>query len=187
MNTLTQTLTKPRLSAKAQTLAAILAVAGAVALPQIFHLLGAALGVANGLGETFLPMHLPIILAGLLAGPYVGLFAGAMGPLVSAALSGMPGPLMLPFMMIELGAYGFFAGVLSEAKLPTLGKVLAVQAAGRVLRALAMLIAVYALGNTALDLAVIGRSVVVGLPGLCLQWLLIPLVMLLLNKRQSNE
>lgn len=187
MNTFTQTLTKPRLSVKAQTLAALAAIVGAVVLPQIFHLLGAALGAGTGLGETYLPMHLPIILAGLLAGPYVGLIAGAMGPLVSFALSNMPGAVMLPFMMIELGAYGFFAGLLSEAKMPVLIKLLLVQTAGRMVRALAMVIAVYGFGNELLNLAVIWTSVAKGLPGLCLQWVLIPLFMLLIGGRKANE
>ena len=96
-----RTMEKPRLSVKVQTLAAIAAVAGAVALPQIFHALGAAFGAGTALGETFLPMHLPILLVGLLAGPYAGAAAGLFGPLVSFALSGMPGIAMLPFMMLE--------------------------------------------------------------------------------------
>ncbi len=67
-----KTMEKPRLSVKVQTLAAIAAVAGAVAVLQIFHALGAAFGAGTALGETFLPMHLPILLVGLLAGPYEG-------------------------------------------------------------------------------------------------------------------
>lgn len=61
---------KANLSIKAQTLAALAAVAGAVVVPQFFHAAGAAFGVGTALGETLLPMHLPIILVGLLAGPF---------------------------------------------------------------------------------------------------------------------
>ena len=64
-----KTMEKPRLSVKVQTMATIAAIAGAVAVPQIFHVLGAAFGLGTGLGESFLPMHLPILLVGLLAGP----------------------------------------------------------------------------------------------------------------------
>lgn len=73
-----KTTDKPRLSVKAQTLATIAAIVGAVAVPQIFHGLGAVSGLGTALGEAFLPMHLPIILVGLLAGPYAGAIAGLM-------------------------------------------------------------------------------------------------------------
>lgn len=126
-----RTSAKPKLSVKVQTLAALAAIVGAVAVPQIFHALGAVSGLGTSLGEAFLPMHLPIILAGLLAGPYAGAIAGLLGPLASFAVSGMPGIAMLPFMMIELCAYGLFAGLLRNVKLPTIAKVLAVQTAGR--------------------------------------------------------
>ena len=104
--TILKTAARPRLSVKAQTLATLAAIVGAVVVPQIFHTLGAISGLGTALGETFLPMHLPIILVGLLAGPYAGAIAGLLGPLASFALSGMPGIAMLPFMMIELCAYG---------------------------------------------------------------------------------
>lgn len=167
---------KSRVSIKVQAIAAFAAIVGAVAVPQIFHVLGAASGLGTSLGETFLPMHLPIILAGLLAGPYAGAIAGFFGPLASFALTGMPGAVMLPFMMIELCAYGLFAGLLRNVKLPTIAKVLAVQTAGRAVRAAAILISVYAFGNEAVNVAVIWKSISAGLFGLALQWALIPLI-----------
>ena len=126
-------------SVKVQALATLAAIVGAVAIPQIFHVVGAISGMGTGLGEAFLPMHLPIILVGLLAGPYAGAIAGAFGPLVSFALSGMPGLAMLPFMVIELAAYGLIAGLLRTANMPTIAKVLLVQVGGRVVRAAAIL------------------------------------------------
>lgn len=172
----TMTLEKPRLSFKVQTIAALLAIIGAVAVPQIFHALGDVSGLGTALGETFLPMHLPIILVGLLAGPYAGAVAGLLGPLASFALSGMPGVVMLPFMMIELCAYGLFAGLLRNVKLPVIAKVLIAQIAGRVIRAAAILVAVYALGNESVRVASIWTSISTGIFGLVLQWSFIPLL-----------
>lgn len=166
---------KPRLSVKVQTLASIAAIVGAVVIPQVFHLLGAFSGMGTALGEAFLPMHLPIILVGLLAGPYAGAISGLLGPLASFALSGMPGPAMLPFMMIELFAYGLVSGLLRNVKLPTILKVLIVQASGRMVRAAAILIAVYAFGNENISVALILTSIITGAFGLALQWALIPL------------
>ncbi len=177
MSAITSTLEKPRLSVKAQTLAAFLAIIGAVAVPQIFHVLGAVSGLGTALGETFLPMHLPIILTGLLAGPYAGGIAGLLGPAASCLLTGMPGQAMLPFMMIELCAYGLFAGLLRNVKMPCIAKVAIVQIGGRAVRAAAILAAVFALGNESVKISVIWTSIVTGLPGLVLQWGLLPLLM----------
>ena len=84
---------------------------------------------------------------------------------------------MLPFMVIELAAYGLIAGLLRTANMPTIAKVLLVQVGGRVVRAAAILFAVGVLGNTTVAVATIWMSVLAGLPGLILQWGLIPLIM----------
>lgn len=176
MSTAIKTIERPRLSVKVQTIATLAAIVGAVAVPQVFHLLGAALGLGSSLGEAFLPMHLPIILVGLLAGPYTGAIAGLLGPLASFALSGMPGIVMLPFMMIELCGYGLAAGLLRNTKLPTFGKVVIAQIAGRAVRAVAILAAVYLLGNESVRVASIWTSIATGLFGIALQWALLPLI-----------
>ena len=182
-----RTMEKPRLSVKAQTLATISAIVGAVAVPQIFHLLGAVSGLGTALGETFLPMHLPILLVGLLAGPYAGAIAGLLGPLASFALSGMPGIAMLPFMMIELCIYGLAAGLLRNVKMPTIGKVVAAQVAGRVVRAAAILLAVYAFGSENIGVAVIWPSIGAGIFGLVLQWVLLPLIVYRVENLKKHE
>lgn len=178
---------KPRLSVKIQVIATIAAIAGAVILPQVFHVLGAISGLGSALGETFLPMHLPIILVGLLAGPYAGAVSGLFGPLLSFALSGMPGVHMLPFMMIELCAYGLFSGLLRNVKLPSIVKVVAVQIAGRALRAAAILLAVYGFGYEGIKVSVIWMSVVSGVFGIVLQWVLIPLSVYRVENLKKNE
>ncbi len=187
MSTMVKTLEKPRLSVKMQAIATLAAIVGAVAVPQIFHALGAVSGVGTSLGEAFLPMHLPIILVGLLAGPYAGAIAGLLGPLASFALSGMPGAVMLPFMMIELCVYGLAAGLLRNVKLPTLVKVLAVQIAGRAVRAGAILLAVYAFGNDQIAVSTIWTSITAGLFGLALQWALLPLIVYRVENLKKND
>lgn len=169
-------------SRQARALAAAGAVAAAVALPQLFHGMGAVSGLGTALGQAFLPMHLPILLVGLLAGPWAGLVAGLLAPAVSFALSGMPVLASLPFMMIEVMGYGLFAGLLSGVGLPTIGKVLLAQLAGRGLRAVAVLAAVYGFGVETVKVASIWTAVAAGLPGLVLQWALLPLVMFWLER-----
>lgn len=176
MSTLTNTIEKPRLSIKAQTLATAAAIIGAVAIPQIFHAVGAVSGLGTAPGETFLPMHLPIILVGLLAGPYAGAIAGLSGPIVSSLMTGMPGQIMLPFMMIELCVYGAAAGLMRNSKMPGIAKLLIAQVSGRTIRAAAVIFAVFVLGNKNINVSVIWNSIVAGLPGLIIQWSIIPLL-----------
>lgn len=178
---------KPSLSLKTQAIVSILAIVGAVVVPQFFHLLGKSAGIGNSLGEIFLPMHLPVILAGLLAGPYVGAISGLLGPLVSFLLSGMPGAAMLPFMMIELCGYGLTAGLLRNVKMPSFAKVVIVQIAGRALKAVAILIAFYLFDNTKIGVAAVWASIPKGLFGLVLQWTLLPLIVYRVENSKKSE
>lgn len=179
--------TRPRLSIKMQALSTLVAVAAAVAVPQIFHVIGAVSGLGTALGETFLPMHLPILLVGLFAGPYAGMIAGLLGPLTSFALSGMPGAAMLPFMMVELAVYGLCAGLFRNVHIPTLGKVVIAQIAGRVVRAGTILLSVHVFGNELIQTSIIWSSIATGLPGLVLQWSLLPLLVFWVDNRSKYE
>ena len=109
-------------------------------------------------------MHLPILLVGLLAGPVVGTVAGALSPLLSFALSGMPGAAMVPFMMIELAGYGLAAGFLGKTKMPVIVKLLLAQVARRIIRAAAVFAAVYGMGSEAVTVSSIWMSIATGLP-----------------------
>lgn len=178
-------LKKKDISVKKQTVVALIAIVAAVALPQCVHVMGSMSGLGTALGEVFLPMHLPVLLAGLVAGSYAGAFTGLLSPLISFALTGMPSAVMLPFMMIELFSYGLIAGLLRNSKMPCIAKVLTAQVGGRVVRAVAILMSVYAFGNTAISTAVILGSIATGIFGLVLQWTIIPLVMYRLNNSEK--
>ena len=165
----------PRLSLTVKAAATVLAIVAVVALPQLFHVIGAVSGQGTMLGVAFLPMHLPIIFVGLIAGPAVGAIAGAAAPLVSFLLSGMPMLAMLPLMMIELCTYGLIAGLLRSVKLPSLVKVVLAQLSGRVVLTVATAIAVFVFGSSDSIAATWTSDLAAGLPGLALQWALIPL------------
>ena len=159
-----------------RVLLGLIVVTAAVALPQACHWLGRALGVGTALGEMLLPMHLPVMLAGMLGGPVTGLVCGAVSPLISFALTAMPKMAMLPFMTVELAVYGLCAGLLSRHSMPTVCKVLVAQVAGRALRAVALLAAV-GLEWTQLPVSLIWTSITVGVAGIALQLILLPVVM----------
>lgn len=76
-----------------------------IILPFAFHM------IPNG-GILFSPMHLPVLLCGIVCGPQYGLICGILGPLLSSAITGMPGMANLPTMMIELAIYGLVTGLM---------------------------------------------------------------------------
>lgn len=182
-----QSITKANLSVKTQIMATIVAIVSAVALPQIMHLIGRATGMGNAFGELLLPMHLPIILVGLLAGPYAGAIAGLLGPVCSFALSGMPAAAVLPFMMVELCAYGLFAGLLRKSSMPTVAKVFTAQVAGRVCRAIATAFAFYVLGSTTITVASVWDAVVNGVTGIAVQLIFLPIIIMAVEKMSAHE
>ena len=177
---------------KTKTLAAIIAIAAAVALPQAFHVLGAVSDLGTALGETFLPMHFAIFAVGFFAGPVAGAVAGALSPLRAASpllsfwLTAMPKAPMLPFMMIELCVYGLVTGLLANVRMPVIGKLLIAQIAGRGVRALAIVIGFYAFSSPVAP-AVIVNSLLPGLPGLILQWVILPLLVFRVTQRDAHE
>lgn len=77
--------------------------AAAVLFPALAHTTGLPV-------RTLLPMHWPVILAGLVFGWRGGAIVGALAPCSSFLVSGMPLPMMLPAMTVELAAYGAIAG-----------------------------------------------------------------------------
>lgn len=83
---------------------ASLMVALSVVLPYVFHLI-------PGLGTYLSPIHLPSLFCGLVCGPLYGALCGLAGPLLSSLITGMPGALYLPPMMVECAAYGLVAGL----------------------------------------------------------------------------
>ena len=75
-----------------------------IVLPIIFHSIPQS-------GQILLPMHIPVLLSGFICGPVWGLLCGIITPLLSNLLTGMPPAAVLPGMICELAAYGFFAGL----------------------------------------------------------------------------
>ena len=99
------------MTALRKSLSAAVCIALCVVLPLVFH------AVPNG-GILFSPMHLPVLLAGIITSWPFGLLVGIAGPLLSFLFTGMPGAPMLPQMMVELGCYGFMAGLMMRVVLP---------------------------------------------------------------------
>jgi hypothetical protein len=76
--------------------------AAAIALPILFHALGA--------GSTFMPMFYPLALAGFLIVTPLAVIVGISAPLVSALLTGMP-PFYPPIVFIMMAEGLLFTGL----------------------------------------------------------------------------
>lgn len=172
---------------KMKSITMVLGIAAAIVLPQIFHAVGMISGTGAMLGSTFLPMHIPVFLAGFLGGPIVGIVTGAISPLLSFLISGMPVAAILPFMMVELAGYGLASGLLQKVKMPVFCKLVLAQVAGRAIRAIAILVAIYGFGSQAVQIAQIWNIVLPALPGILLQWALIPLLLYRIKELKFYE
>lgn len=157
-------------SVKTKTLATVIAVISAVALPQIAHVIGTYAGFGSSVGETFLPMHLPVILAGFAGGPVAGAVAGALSPVISFALTGMPSAVALPFIVIEVFTYGLVSGLLRQTSLNSFVKILAVQLSGRVMRIAAVAVATAVFGFEGMTVSAVLSSMALGVAGIIIQW-----------------
>lgn len=165
-------------SSKARTVAVGgLLLALGVLFPQVFHLVG-----GPAAGGVWLPMHIPVLLGGFFLGPWWGLALGVITPCLSA-FTGMPSLVRLPFMVCELAAYGFFAGLTTRRfKLPVWAGLPLAQLAGRLIYALALFVAGSLLHLGAFSAVAAWTATVAGLPGIVLQWILVPLLLLAARK-----
>ena len=139
------------------------------------------------IGDTLLPMHLPVLLCGLVCGWKYGAIVGLVLPFLRSFIFGMP-PLYpnAVWMAAELAAYGFFIGLLYTL-IRVRGRVyialISAQLAGRVVWGVVKAILLGASGKTFAFSAFLTGGFVDAFPGILLQILLIPPILLLLEKR----
>lgn len=155
-----------------------------VLLPVIFH--------ALGLGSAFLPMHIPALMAGfVLSVPYAAA-VGAATPLLSSLMTGMPPAFpVMPYMVFELAAYASVVSALRRKfKLNPYLSLIVSMAAGRAVSGIAVWILTVVFGaQLPGPLVFVSGAVVTGLPGIILQLVVIPPLIMILNKKNmiGNE
>ncbi len=145
-------------------------------------------GQIKEIGNMLLPMHIPVMLCGLICGWQYGAVVGAVAPLMRSALFGMP--VMFPnafAMAFELATYGFVIGYLfSHAKWKCIKSLyrcmLIAMISGRVVWGIVQM-CILGFGEGGLTLTMfITSSFLNAIPGIILQVVLIPAVMLALGK-----
>ena len=161
-------------------------------LSAMFLALGLVLPFLTGqipeIGSLLLPMHLPVFLCGLICSWRHGLALGALLPILRSLLFGMP-PLYPKAiaMTFELAVYGFVAGFLyARAKKKSLfalyGSILAAMLAGRAAWGLAQTV-LLGLKDTPFSFSLfLSGAFLEAIPGILLQLILLPAVMLIVGK-----
>ncbi len=161
-------------------------------LSAMFLALGLVLPFLTGqikeIGNMLLPMHIPVMLCGLVCGWQYGLVIGAVVPIMRSMIFGMP--VMFPSaigMAFELATYGFVIGYLfSHAKwkcIKSLYRCLLISmVSGRVVWGIVQCL-LLGLGENGFTLtAFLSGAILKAIPGIILQLVLIPAVMLVLGK-----
>ena len=149
-----------------------------VVLPIAFH------AIPNA-GSIFLPMHIPVLLCGIVCGWPYGLVTGLLGPLLSSIITGMPPAAMLPSMMVECAVYGLVSGLMmrfvrTRSNMADLYiSLVSAMVLGRVVAGFAK---AFILTPGTAPFAWVTTSLVAGIPGIVIQLLLMPMVVLALTK-----
>lgn len=160
--------------------AAVLLALG-ILIPFVFH-------AANIGGQIFLPMHPSILIGGFLLGPFYGAMLGVLTPILSAALTGMPAWPAIPGMVVELFFYGLASGVffrLIKTKnlyLDIYGSLLLSMLLGRLAGGATNAAIYLGQGKSYSWVLSLTPYFIVSWPGIAIQLVLVPAVILALEK-----
>ena len=144
-------------------------------------------GLIPEIGKTLNLMHIPVLLCGFLCGWPWGLAVGFVAPLLRSVVFGMPA--MFPgavAMSFELATYGCLSGLLyrrlAKTKVNIYLTLVVSMIAGRVVWGIVRLILAGLSGNTFTWALFISGAVTTAIPGIILHIVLIPVLVMLLEK-----
>ena len=144
-------------------------------------------GQIPSVGSRLLPMHIPALLTGYISGPMYGLLVGFVMPLFRSMIFGMPP--MFPTavaMAFELATYGFIAGLLYRRMNKNTGNIylslIIAMVMGRFVWGVVSYV-LYGLGESGFTWQIFTAGAFVNaLPGILIQIILIPVLVLALKK-----
>lgn len=145
-------------------------------------------GQLPAIGKMLAPMHIPVLLCGLLCGPIFGFAVGAVAAPLRFVLFGMPQMPNVLYMTAELAAYGLLSGmfyhIFPKKNLFLYVSLILSMIGGRI--AYAIIFIGLNLSNAktveALILPIISATVLTAWPGMLLQILIIPTLLIVLKK-----
>ena len=149
-------------------------------------------GQIREIGNMLCPMHIPVFLTGFLCGPWYGLAVGAIAPLLRFFLFGMP--MLFPSgiaMSFELAAYGLISGLMYR-RMPrkTVSLYISLVTAmliGRIVWGVAMVILSGVSSVSFTWAAFLAGALTNAIPGIVIQLLLLPALVLALQRAQKTH
>ena len=155
----------------------------AILLPQCFHLIG-----FYSAGQILLPMHIPVLLGGMILGPLYGFIIGVISPIISSLLTGMPDSSRVLFMVGELAGYGLTAGLMYQSlkmnnrRFGSIISLIVSLVVGRLGYLAMACFGTYILGIEMGGYLAVFHALVLGMPGIVVQLLFVPMLVHLLEK-----
>ena len=145
-------------------------------------------GQIQQIGNMLCPMHIPVILCGFICGGAWGLLVGMLAPILRSITLGMP--VLFPnaaCMAVELATYGLVAGllykVLPKSKISIYIALIVAMIVGRAAWGLAMFTVLgFDAASFGIDM-VIATTVTAAIPGIILQLVLIPVIVMVMEKK----
>lgn len=144
------------------------------------------------IGDTLLPMHIPVLICGFLCGSAYGGAVGLILPFLRSLIFAMP-PIYpnAVWMSLELATYGFMVGFLySRMKKKDIFRLyiclISAMICGRVVWGIAKAILLGVGGKPFTFMAFITGGILDALPGIVLQFVLIPLIVRIVEKWQQT-
>lgn len=144
------------------------------------------------IGSMLCPMHIPVILCGFICGWQYGLVVGICAPLLRSIILGMPPLFPAAFCMaFELGTYALVSALMYKFLPKKKGFIyidlLIAMIAGRIVWGLAMFACV-GLNSSAFGVsAFLTGAFVNAVPGIILQIILIPILVMIYYKIQNSS
>ena len=144
------------------------------------------------IGSMLCPMHIPVLLCGFICGWPWGLVVGLIAPLLRSVILGMP-PLFptAVCMVFELSTYGAMTGLfykwLPKKKGFIYASLVSAMIIGRLVWGLAMMVCMGIKGGSFGAAAFLTGAVTNAIPGIVLQLVLIPIVVMLLERVIRSE
>ena len=143
------------------------------------------------IGSALCPMHIPVLLAGFVCGPWWAAAVGVAAPLLRHALFAMPPILTALAMCFELAAYGLVSGILYRKLGKTVKNIylslIIAMVLGRVVWGIATATIIGAAGGAFTWAAFASGAVLNAIPGILVQIILLPVIVLALRKANIIE
>ena len=143
------------------------------------------------IGSSLCPMHLPVLLAGFLCGPWWAALVGLTAPVLRNLLFSMPPLLTAVAMSFELAAYGAVCGMLYRRTSKNLAGIyislISAMITGRMVWGIVRVMMTGVSGEAFTWSLFLAGAFTTALPGIVLQLLLIPALVVAFRRAKIME